>query len=738
MAKQADTGRILAFRNDRLGGRLNALLIAMRLARAYGVPFSIFWAISEVTSPELREPGDLFSQDFIERHFTTRETGTALLRHAKDISTLPADFTRDDFIRDLQSGHVFLANAATTQTLLPWEVPQDLAVLPQLMSEIGLNPAVRRAIAQIDARLRGFDFKSYHLRRGDIIDDATPASHNLWPDKYIPRVIYEWHMKRELERSDGPLIIFSDTPRETAAFSGLSPRVSSFDDLVGSVDPKPLQRDFLELYTMSRSCAIFAPPGSAFSGTAALLGNLHVTDITADLAPEDHDAAMDELVHRLENTPDVFLGQSDAGQNLPFIQRHLQIKGDPSRVTSIARNLVQRGMDRTYAYPFLSKRLLAAGDHDGCDDLIALLDQRLCYRDEHFSTVFLHGALADLARGNIARAIRRFHSGSWYFPINPLASEIFCYLATRNLTDQTNVHPYDPALMRRAGRIFDDGASPAQRLLMQQIRDDGDRMLAYPANMEVRDWRLLHGKKLSFRFSHPGRLAQQAGMLGQGLVRATGLRRAALTSAIGSLWAEAGETARAEPMLAEAIDANPDQPLYAKRHADLLLATARPAEALDMLQQAVVRSDDHPCYRACLALAHLSLKQVDDYVTIMTAIDLSDIPMPEMHLLQIDAARRRSDLLSGLPARLHALERMTPNNHRVLGLGALVHEQLGEWDEALSRLLAMRRLGRPETVLRPRLKRLFRSYCKIHDETGAKIWMASRGIAPELMMEETA
>lgn len=203
--KHADFGSIVAFRNDRLGARLNALLTAMRISETYDAKLRVFWAVSENSSVELQHPEELFSEAFIEKHFTTRSDGSRLLKEATDIGMI-RNLSQDEFRNSLKSGESYLSNSATEQIILPWETQAALDCLPRLIGKIDFQPKVREMIDRID----GTDvaFKSYHLRRGDIINDAVLASHNLWPDKYIPRVIYEWHMKRELSHGDGALVIF--------------------------------------------------------------------------------------------------------------------------------------------------------------------------------------------------------------------------------------------------------------------------------------------------------------------------------------------------------------------------------------------------------------------------------------------------------------------------------------------------------------------------------------------------
>lgn len=724
-----NSGSFISFRNDRLGARLNAMLTAMRLSRKYGAPFKIFWALSEGSSEELKRPQDLFSRSFIREYFTEREEGSKLLKNAADIGMISSATSSEEFVRSLVAGKSYLSNSATEQLLLPWETQEDLAVLPELMESIPFNPRVTKMIARINERLSGVDFRSYHLRRGDIIDDAVLASHNLWRDKYIPRVIYEYHMKRELQRGDDTLVVFSDAAQEAAAFSALSPRVYSFTDLIGDVELSPIQRDFLELYTMSRSAQIFAPPSSAFSGLAATIGNKTVTDIQADLSPADQDAAMAELARRLEATPEVFLTQSDAGQNLPFVADYLDSKGEASRVTSIGMKWLRSGMDRAYLYPFLSERLLGEARYDECDQLIETIGERPCFREEHWSTVYGHAAMADMIRGNWDRAISRYHVSSWYYPINRIVTDMFWYLSAIGRLPQDMTWPYDPDFMRRSSKIL--GASDdnsAIRILVERLRNSPSESHQYPVNMEVRDWRNLHGKKLSFRFSNQAKIAQQADIVGQNIPKSKGARLWALQSAVGALMASAGRNADGEALMRQAIESRPDQPLYLKRYADFLLATGRADEGLSLMEQAWRMSGQDPCYQAEYALALQSQKQNAQYQDLMIALRESDSPIVELRVLVLEAMRRANSPREDMLAELVRLKTMAPGAHRVLALEARILEQCQEWDLALQTLRVLQQLGRPEAVLLPRFESLFKSYRRAHDEKKARKWFDREGL----------
>lgn len=722
-------GGIIAFRNDRLGGRLNAILTAMRVAKRYDIPLQILWPAHEDTSIEMQNPGDLFAADFMAETFVDQVGGMAAVRNGVDIGTTPQGMTQADFITSVRRGTRYLSNSATEQLLLPFEDKTVLEDLPELLHEMPLTQRVRGMIDKIDRTLSGVSFQSYHLRRGDIIDDSALASHNLWSNKYIPRVVYEWHMKRQLRQGRGMIVVFSDAQEEARAFAELSPRVKSFSDLIGDEELTILQRDFLELYTMSRSDCIFAPPSSAFSGIAAVIGNSRVVDIEADLSPVEQDEALDELVDRLESRPEMFLTQSDLGQNFPFIANHLAEKGQARRAQDIIMGHVERGFDRAYVYPFLSRSMLDQGDLDGIDRLLEIASRRPCYRDEHWSEIFTTAAIADLLRGRTSRALDRFHVGQWFYPINRLVAETFWYMvATGQLTSE-NSFPFDSGLLRKAGRIYKIDESPAFAQLMARLDNDQIQPRQYPSNIEVRDWRRLMGKKLNFNFANRQKIRLQIDALGHHFRKTPD--SAALASARGALFTEVEDWPSARRHLSEALEKDPGNPLYLKRLADLQARTGAKDAGVASLAQAVELSGGTICYRTELAQACFDAGDKDGYVEIMENLRNTRTGMVEIRFLVAEYLRRSDATLPEVPAYLDDLLKIAPGSQRILTQKSKTLEQLGRFDEALDILRGLRATGRKESIIKTKVHGLYKAYAKAHDHDAAKRWRSDNGISED-------
>lgn len=285
---QSRPGILYSVRNDRLGGRLGAMLNAKRIADDHGIEFRFLWASHENVSPELQHPEALFSADFLTRHREVDRGFGELQNNALSVETLTANTTRDAFLASIAAGNDVRCVEALRVVSMPWENSRDMgARVADTLHTIGFVPEIMAAMDAIRARLGDVELTAYHLRRGDIIDPASRPSNVLWPSKYVPGVFYEAHMRRVLdENPNNRIVVFSDAPHELISFGKLSDRIIAAPSLMPDGLLDPIQRDFLELYTMSRCERIIGPGASAFSSVAAILGNGRIIDIRTDLTKE--------------------------------------------------------------------------------------------------------------------------------------------------------------------------------------------------------------------------------------------------------------------------------------------------------------------------------------------------------------------------------------------------------------------------------------------------------------------
>lgn len=680
------SGKIIAFRNDRLGARINALLNAIRVSQDYGLPFAMNWPSHESVSPELQNPEHLFSQDFLDAHFFDDVGFQDLHRHAVDLVDITKDETPEAFVKRAQQGQAYLCHDALYRSVLPWENPDDIAArLPDMIPLMGLCTTVRDAMRTIDTELGTEQLFAYHLRRGDIIDMDKRASNVLWPSKYVPRVFYETHIKRQLAKDPNTKIVFfSDTQGEVDAFTAMYDQVYSFEDLVGELDLTALQRDFLELYAMSRCATIYAPAASAFSAVAASMGNSAVVPIMQDLNEADHTEALQTLTHRMDATPEVFLGPADLGQNFPFLLDFHRQNGSRNVARSILMKHMKDGFERAYIYDRIAEEMFAARDWAGAQEVVQTLAQRPVYTEETNSLTYCYAGMTALLAGEVSEAVRLAHISNWLTPIHPHSRALVNVLYAHGLMNDTNSFPIDfnilgfRKLMKPTDRtLFNTLNQAAHTKSNVAIIPDAVAWMAF--QHDLRDWTPLQGAKLPPSFMNREKITKFIGFFRTGFAKR--IDEPAVRAALSTLLRQQGDTRSAKREIVAAIADDASNPLYHKRLADLLHHNNAPFKALRAIEVAMSLAGDQICYQAQYGL-HLfqtgDAKAFDVFETLATRPH----NMPEIHLVTADILRRRNRTRD---LALDVVKTASKNIHgssRLMRLEAKILEQMGCDDQA--------------------------------------------------------
>jgi hypothetical protein len=112
------TCSIMSRRNDRMGGRINAMQNAMRIARDYELPFFVSWMTGGRTSEEDRDPSMNVDADWIDAHFFNSDILGGIYSDLIDLSVLVGNerWTLAKFLETLASGERFLSAR-------PWASP---------------------------------------------------------------------------------------------------------------------------------------------------------------------------------------------------------------------------------------------------------------------------------------------------------------------------------------------------------------------------------------------------------------------------------------------------------------------------------------------------------------------------------------------------------------------------------------------------------------------------------------
>ena len=639
LAKLAD-GTIVSHRNDGLGARLIASLNAIRIARAYDLPWHICWTTHGLTRPELRNPSDLFSERFVAENLSDHDLMAEIMDRAIDLTTLPGDLTQEAFLDMARNGNSFLSALPMGVVALPWEDEEKTRLaLPDCLNIFEFSGAVQTIMARIDAAFEGTTLSAFHIRRGDIIHHPV-ASNKLWPSKYIPREYYEVHLERLLENPNARILVFSDTSEEVVRLKKLDARVQSFDDLVGHAELTVNGRDFLELYAMSRCKRIYGPPSSAFSQTAALIGGGSVEAVEEALAPEDQTRAMEIMTDRLEAKSDLFLNLGDVGQSLHFMVVHLRRTKQIDRARRIIEAYVADGLDKAYVYQLLNELALLSGDLNSLQRVRLLAYNRPAYIQEAVHLVNTYSGLGHLVEGRKDQAMKRILTANWVAPIEPVSMGVQNIVLSGGVLSSQNFYPFDPRLNRRLSTFFprrkawlNDFNNAARRYLGPDVE-----WIGHPWEIVTRDWQFLSGKRLNRAYSNKSKIrkAKQTFEKDYQSLKDT----PAFESALGVFFRALGDSESAVQLQRAARRAEPENALFRKRLSDTLYARQNPEMGLHQLRAASELEPVHPCYQAELAYRLTQAGQRDEALQIVEQLFAVQHNYVEIHFFLSEILRR--------------------------------------------------------------------------------------------------
>jgi tetratricopeptide (TPR) repeat protein len=636
-------GCIIAHRNDRMGGRLIAMINAMRVADENNLPFRVGWTTHGWTSEEVRTPSDIFAPAFLAQHFFG---GEALARIWDDLINLATfdSATPKAMLQQTTQGKSFLSEPAIGQLVLPWEAKETVQkTLPTYFNKIAFSQIVDTAMRRIDDGFKGLALRAYHIRRGDIISDPI-TSEKLWPNKYIPREFYEIHIRRFLDEGGDRCIVFSDTPAEIDRLKAIDDRIVSFDDVVPHDGLKAGQRDILELYTMSKCPLVFGPPESAFSQTAAAtIGGGQVFAVQSSLEEPEQDRAMTLMSKRMAEPKKYFLGDGDIGQNFPFLKSHFERTGEPDKARGIIMNLVDQGFSRSYALSLLSRMSLDSRRLAETEDVLNAARNRPIVTEAAMGDVYALNALYHFTQGDKALAVRRIQAAYWLQPLDKVISGLLSLMQSAGWLNDRNMYPIDDRLLRKKGRLFPQGnevLNVFNDFDLPSTHEGDGKLYFYPWVMTVRDWRHIHGKKLSRSFWQRGKLNNELGRLVKSSSKISGSAQLRSARSIYLNYMEEHKAAYHEANAA--MTAFPDDPLYIKRTADVLLEAGEMEKGLKTLTRAVDASDQNPYFMAHLGFWYGKAKKPDNTYDTFQAIADSKHGSIEIALMTSAILRRKS------------------------------------------------------------------------------------------------
>lgn len=452
-------GTLYCYRPDRLGGRLNALVNALRLARVTGAPLKVHWHQDPGIGRTINDPSELFAADFIDRYFVEDDSWRVAEKRSAWLIYL-GSVSAAALKRHLGQGRDLLVNHAVGATVLTGEkgavVRRELA---RIWQDLPLSPTVTACAQAMRAQI-GEGTVCYHIRRGDIL--TVPKEINRpWPAKFTVDEVFETHLAREMDRGLRP-ILFSDDPGTLDRYESRFPGVVPAPRIIGALGAlTPGQQDMVELIAMSLCTRIMAPQSSAFSSVAAMLGGRKRVEVFADLTDDERAVARTLLCTRLSAarpaTAQAMPG--DIGQSLWHLQAMLRKTGEVTALRHAVEAQVGAGLDVSFVYPMLMGLQLEAGD-----PAAAIATREVAVRNvPHYAADLARcdalGAAAHALRDEADRAASLALRAHWYGmatdprpldPGTPEIAEIAALLLEGGVLDARNFLPASPVAERLA------------------------------------------------------------------------------------------------------------------------------------------------------------------------------------------------------------------------------------------------------------------------------------------------
>ena len=481
----ARPGRILAFRNDRLGARLISLINALRLSRRYELPLAVYWIRATDIGHVFNDPKSFFEAGFVDRHFIDEAEWKSVRDDALRIGNLAADGI-DRLRAALAEGRDVLVDAAFGLTVLGQETTEEVRTqISELLADFPFADALRPSMAEIAATVTGGT--AYHIRRGDLISFPR-AMHRSWPKKYVPDEIYMVHIEREIAAGARP-IVFSDHPETVQRFKAAYPQLIAAAELFDVSHLSPGQRDLMELYAMSRCAKIIAPGQSAFSSTAAELGGAVKIEIGEDLSSDAHRDALERLSTRLADPArgDVVSGAGDLGQSFPHVIEHLTASGRRAEAIASLDAQIRAGLNISFLYPSQLGQQLAEEDYAGAVRTGAIMRSRVLYHRVDFATgEVLHG-IALIASGQRDAGILHIANGFWHEPDAVIPRTVVGLLIELAVLGPSNFLPMTRNAQRLRRRTARDAVADARLKPLFGLVAEGTQPTSIPG-LEPLSW----------------------------------------------------------------------------------------------------------------------------------------------------------------------------------------------------------------------------------------------------------
>jgi|GEM_PF-1323348 len=596
MSSGASKGRgfFIGLRKDQLGARLLMMLNSIRLAEDYKTEFRINWFPRGAMAPKLDTPADLFDRAFIERHFIENDEFEALDSITKPIWAFLKDKTPDRLEAHLAGGgHVLLAEGFDIVEF-PWEDGGDLrGRFRGFISHIAFNPVVQGHITAIENAMSQGSGRviAYHIRRGDILNE-DPWKHKDWPAKIEPDELYSAYLEKN---PDAAALVFSDQAESITRFTSTHPQVRRITDLVDLDGCKPVQRDFLELFAMSRASEIVAPPISAFSRAAARLSGQERKCFHEVMSLDERDGAYENVTARFLDGVSNFITPSEAAHVYVKVARRLQENGRDAEAWEIGQKILEAGADNAFL-PLIqaTNGIYLHKWEEALRHVDAALAHPEQWQQNYISALAIRAHILG-ALGKRFDARRTFLRAFWQKPMLPDVTVIGSFMVKRRRLRPGATLPFDidtlaalPVRFQQTNIVVQQG-----KILRRRALDLSAIAIEWPwFALDGKTERLL-GASSDLQGMHARLLAHERCVPGGGPFSFCALLDARL-----------GRLDAALERNSEAVFHAPDDPIVRKRQAEILMMRGDHDAALAEMEICVACAPAHAFWHFLIGMIH--------------------------------------------------------------------------------------------------------------------------------------
>jgi tetratricopeptide (TPR) repeat protein len=625
-------GCLLVSRNDLFGARMLPFMNALRIGHDYDLPVKIFWPVAGGENTNIGEYTQVFGESFLNKHFIQADEFQELTKQAIGLPQMRLTSVTE-IVQMIRSGSVMALNGGNVAMALGGEDEQKVnESYRATLDRISFAPLISENIKKIKLATQGKSFLAYHVRHGDVTNSYR-AKNKPWPNKFIPSEFFVQHFEKHSEGNDANALVFGDFSPSLDWICAQCSGLQQIGNVIDFSNLGSLQRDFLELYAMSRAEQIIGPKNSGFSQLAASLGGIELKDIMKSLSSKDYRIAFSKLFKRITNAPETFSSKGEIGQCLAHLGPQMMRIGQTTKLVKVLKDEMQRGNNISFLFPLLARAQFTVKNYAEVLDTRKQSLTEPLFDPISVAELDAFAAQSAFHLGDTTEATRLLAIAVFHTPYAKEVRRAFALLDQANFLNDTDFYPTDRILMKLL-QNDPDKFNPAHFAWewRNSLISNFQRPLTFggAANLYIKKMdTAIKGKKLDNREQARFNSFKSLVLMGLGLVDD------ALTLSI------------------QAMDLAAKDPFVLKRHVQNLLLNRDFDLALRYARDLVKDHPDIPMYRMLLADCYFGKRKRVKAIDLYNGVNENDLRF-------LGGTLRHGGALNALDRSNEALNLLTP------------------------------------------------------------------------------